>query len=213
MDVSNQSRTVPPEEERGPRARTMRLLVETAVGLMQGGRVPSVSDVAEAAKVSRATAYRYFPSQAALVATVVDEALGPILEWRSSLNGAEERVASLLSTSLPRLDAFEATFRAALMLSLDQWARERAETLGGEAPFTRGHRIDLLRKATAPVADRLGPAAFERLVKALSLVFGIEALIVLKDIGHSDAEETRAILLWAARALVRQAMEDGRQAE
>ena len=70
--------------ERGPRARTKRLMLETATRLMQAGVTPSVSEVAEAAEVSRATAYRYFPSQAALVHAVVDEGLGPILTWQSA---------------------------------------------------------------------------------------------------------------------------------
>src|SRR5688572_16214653 len=49
-------------EARGARARTRKLMLETAIELMQSGGTPSVSDVAEAAEVSRATAYRYFPS-------------------------------------------------------------------------------------------------------------------------------------------------------
>jgi AcrR family transcriptional regulator len=32
---------------------------------------------------SRATAYRYFPTQAAMIQDAVDEALGPILAWHS----------------------------------------------------------------------------------------------------------------------------------
>ena len=60
-----------------------RHMLATAIRLMQDGFIPSVSDVAEAAEVSRATAYRYFPSQAAMVQAVVDEALGPILAWHS----------------------------------------------------------------------------------------------------------------------------------
>ena len=42
---------------------------------------------------------------------------------------------------LPRIDVFEATFKAALKLSLEQWARDRAGTLGEEPAFKRGHRI------------------------------------------------------------------------
>ena len=41
-----------------------------------------MAELAEAAAVSRATAYRYFPSQSALIAAVVDQSLGPILQWR-----------------------------------------------------------------------------------------------------------------------------------
>ena len=203
MAVSNQERTLPDAEERGARARTARLMLDTAVHLMQSGVVPSVSDVAEAAEVSRATAYRYFPSQAALVHAVVDAALGPILDWTSQSADAGERTRDLLERSLPRIDAFEATFRAALKLSLDQWAQRQAGTLGNEPAFTRGHRVDLLRDAIAPLRGGVSDADSERLAKALSLLFGIEALIVMKDIWGASAEEAQDIVQWAAAVLVR----------
>ena len=117
-------------------------MLETAIMLMQKGQTPSVSDVAEAAEVSRATAYRYFPSQAALVEAVVDEGLGPILEWQSDNRDAESRVLDLLSLTMPRIAEFEATFKAALKLSLEQWAKRQAGTLGDEPPFRRGHRVE-----------------------------------------------------------------------
>lgn len=178
-------------------------MLETATGLMQGGVIPSVTEVAEAAQVSRATAYRYFPTQAALVHAVVDEALGPILQWKSSSTDAEERTLDLFGSAMPRIDEFEATFRAALKHSLDQWAARQAGTFGAEPPFTRGHRVDLLRDAIAPLRGRVGEQQLDRLAKALSLLFGIEALVILKDIWGVDAEETRGVAEWAARALVR----------
>lgn len=192
----------------GPRARTGRLMLETAIRLMQEGGTPSVSEVAEAAGVSRATAYRYFPSQAALVGAVVDEALGPILTWTSASQEPARRVAELIATGLPRIEAFEATFKAALKLSLDQWARGRAGTLGEEPEFKRGHRTDLLRDALAPLEGRLPQAQFERLAQALSLVFGVEVLTVLKDIWGLGSQETQSVAQWAASALVGAALEE-----
>lgn len=203
MDISRQSST--DEIERGPRARTRRLMLETASRLMQSGVTPSVTEAAEAAGVSRATAYRYFPSQAALVQAVVDEGLGPILTWKSDAKDAEARVDDLIGTSLPRIEAYEATFKAALKLSLDQWARRQAGTLGDEPRFTRGHRVDLLKDAIAPLRGKLSMAQFERLAQALSLVFGVEVLIVLKDIWGLDGEETQSVARWAAAALVKAA--------
>ena len=185
-------------------------MLETAVSLMQGGIVPSVSDAAEAAEVSRATAYRYFPNQAALVDAVVDEALGPILEWKSDSSDACERTRDLLETSLPRIDAFEATFRAALKHSLDQWAQRQAGTLGQEPAFTRGHRMELLREALAPLRGKVAEHTLDRLTKALSLLFGIEALIVLKDIWGADAAETQDVLFWAAELLTAGAIAEGK---
>ncbi len=211
MDVSRQSEAsavAGRELEKGPRARTRRLMLETATRLMQAGATPSVSEVAEAAQVSRATAYRYFPSQAALVQAVVDEALGPILTWRSGSQDAERRVAALIDSAMPRIEAFEATFKAALKLSLDQWARRQAGTLGSEPTFARGHRKDLLTDAIAPLEDRLPPRAFDRLAQSLSLIFGVEMLVVLKDIWGLGSAETLSVAQWAAAAMVRAAMEE-----
>lgn len=195
-----------PADARGPRARTNKLMLETAIGLMQRGLSPSVSDVAEAAGVSRATAYRYFPSQAAMVHAAVDYGLGPILEWSSESDDAEERIADLLETSMPRISAFEATFRAALKLSLDQWASRQAGTLGPEPLFKRGHRVKVLQDAVAPLRRTLSAEAFDRLAKALSLVYGLEVFLVLKDIWGLGAEEVRSVNHWAARALIRTAI-------
>jgi len=206
MLVSRQESEVAAEAERGPRARTRRLMLDTASRLMQAGVTPSVSEVAEAAGVSRATAYRYFPSQAALVQTVVDEGLGPILTWRSDATDARCRVAELFDTAMPRIEAFEATFKAALKLSLEQWAKRQAGTLDGEPPLTRGHRVELLKDALAPLMGILDRPGFERLAQALSLVFGVEVLIVLKDIWGLGSADTLAVAQWAARSLVDAAM-------
>lgn len=206
MGVSFSEKGLVAAEQRGARARTRKLMLETATALMQKGITPSVSDVAEAAEVSRATAYRYFPSQAALVTAVVDEGLGPILSWQSDSEDAEERLADLLDLSMPRILEFESTFKAALKLSLEQWAQRQAGTLGEEPPFKRGHRVVLLQSALAPLRKTLPKKQFERLAKALSLVYGLEVLIVLKDLWGLEFEETRSVAQWAAQALVRAAV-------
>ena len=150
--------------ETGPRARTRKLLLETAMQLMQSGRAPSVTDVAEAAEVSRATAYRYFPTQAALVQAAVDEALGPILDWRSTSNDAEQRVEELLGFSYPRIDEYEATLRAALLQAMDQWSAapgRDARRRGADRP-RQPARADRQRIGAAARHDRtarLRPAA------------------------------------------------------
>jgi AcrR family transcriptional regulator len=177
-------------------------MLQAAMNLMQSGITPSVTEVAEAAEVSRATAYRYFPSQAALVQAVVDEALGPILKWQSADPDPRNRIKNLIETAMPRIDEFEATFKAALKLSLDQWAQRQAGTLGNEPRLTRGHRVDLLKDVTAPLKGKVSAAKRERLEQALSLVFGVETLVVLKDIWGLSAAEAQTVAAWAATALV-----------
>lgn len=183
-----------------------RTLLDTAMGLMQSGRIPSVSDVAEAAGVSRATAYRYFPTQAAMIQDTVQEALGPILAWSSDAEDPEERITELLAFAYPRIEAYEATHRATLLLSLYQWAQRTAGTLGSEAVIVRGNRRDLLINAAAPLRKHLGHQAFDRLTQSLSLVFGTEAFVVLKDIWGLGSEDARRVAIWAAHALVRAAV-------
>src|SRR4051812_46449790 len=58
------------EEPRGrerQRRRTKRALLAAADEVFAEGRVPTVAEVAERADVARATAYRYFPTQEALL--------------------------------------------------------------------------------------------------------------------------------------------------
>jgi len=211
MEISRQSSDAAVIPERGPRARTRKLMVTTASRLMQAGLTPSVSEVAEAAEVSRATAYRYFPSEVALVHAVVNEALGPILEWSGEGDDAETRVCDLFEKSLPRIAEFEATFKAALRLSLDQWAREQVGALGQEPRFRRGHRIELLNQALAPLKGRLPTREFDRLAQALSMIFGVEIYTVLKEIWGLSAERSAGVAQWSARALVRAAVAEAEE--
>ncbi len=137
-----------------------------------------------------------------MVQAVVDEALGPVLAWRSGHNDADRRVGDLFTFAFPRLLEYEATHRAALSQALDQWIRRQAGTLGGEQRIVRGNRKGLLRDALAPLKKCVPAQTFDKLAQSLSLIFGIEAIIVLKDIWGLNDEAVRRLALWAAHALV-----------
>jgi AcrR family transcriptional regulator len=199
--------------DRGPRARMRKTMLDAAMRLMQDGLIPSVSDVAGAAQVSRATAYRYFATQASLIQAAVDEALGPILAWKSESRDAEERVTQLVTFAYPRMEFYEATLKAALRLALDQWARKHAGTLGDEAPMVRGHRIALLDSAVAPLKGKLSGQGFDRLTQALSLIFGTEAFVVLKDIWGLDRKHAQDVALWTCHALIQSALAEESKAK
>jgi AcrR family transcriptional regulator len=208
MLVSGQERRLTESAGKGPRARMRKIMLDAAMGLMQAGLIPSVSDVAEAAQVSRATAYRYFPTQAALIQAAVDEALGPILAWTSDSKDPEERVTELVTFAYPRMENYEATLKAALRLALDQWARRHAGMLGDEAPMVRGHRIGLLNSAVQPLKGKLTQDGFERLTQAMSLIFGTEAFVVLKDIWGLDRKRAEGVALWTCHALIQAALKE-----
>lgn len=89
------------------RAKTHRLLLASAMTLYGEGAFPSITDLAAHAQVSRATAYRYFPTQSALITAVVAESLGPILEWRPQDDDALKRIQQLLTLAYPQMERHE----------------------------------------------------------------------------------------------------------
>ena len=201
--------TPPPcAPERGVKAATFRLLLETAMSIIQtDGHIPSVAETAVRSKVSRATAYRYFPSRSALITAVIDSSLGPVRTHASDLPDARERLHELFKNTFPRFKEFEPQLRAAAQLALEQWAQERAGLLE-EEPYRRGHRVRILEHALEPLAPDLPKAVYDRLHRALSVVYGIEPYVILKDIwGVSDREVERTAL-WMADAMVDAAMRE-----
>jgi hypothetical protein len=127
-----------------------------------------------------------------MLGAVVAEALGPILDWGDDGTVGEARIASLYRTAFPRLFEHEATFRAALRQSLDPEAED--------AILGRGHRRELLARATAGLD--LPPDQARRLRRGLSLTFGVEAMIVLKDIWGLADSEAEDVAIWAAHAML-----------
>ncbi|CAJ3231694.1 TetR family transcriptional regulator [Burkholderia pseudomallei] len=193
-----------PETLSETRTQTRELLLQTALSMLEQGWFPSITELANASGVSRATAYRYFPSQAALVSTVVDESLGPVLQWQPTSTSVEARVNELLDFAYPRMEQHEGALRAALQVALHQWANERARRAQDEPKYRRGNRRRLLTLAVEPmVRAGVDPAVAERLAQALSLLYGTEAMVVLKDIWGLDFRQFMNVIKWMSSARVR----------
>lgn len=193
------------------RARTRRLLIDTAMSMYEQGAFPSITEVANAAQLSRATAYRYFPTQSALVSAMVDESLGPILAWQPTQPDARQRIAELLTFAYPRMLQHEGVLRAALHLSLQQWADNRSNP-NNEEKLIRGNRKRLLKLAVEPLEGKLTPEALQRVIHAFSLIYGSEVFMVLKDIWHLDDAGIQDVTQWMGKAILLQAETDAKQA-
>ncbi|MBL8318699.1 MAG: TetR family transcriptional regulator [Burkholderiaceae bacterium] len=191
----------PPAPERGVKAATFRLLLDTAMEIVRDGHIPGVAEVAVRSRVSRATAYRYFPSRSALVTAMIDASLGPVRDFVSDKPDAHQRVRELFAYMFPRFVEFEPQMRAAAQLALEHWALEHTGLLE-EEPFRRGHRVNILSHALAPLKHELPPAVHRRLHHALSVVFGIESRVVLKDIWALPDAEVLRVAQWMADALI-----------
>ena len=73
----------------------------------------------------------------------------------------------------------------------------------------RGYRrIEWIALALAPVKKTLGKRRYERLVSALAMCVGIEALIVLRDLRGLRESEAEEVSRWAARTLLRESLEE-----
>jgi AcrR family transcriptional regulator len=187
--------------------RTFDSLMACAMRMTSRGQVPSVSDLAAAAGVSRATAYRYFPSRSKLISAVVDESLAPVRRWDSRSTDGVARVRELFTKTFPLFKGYEAQMRAALQLALEHWTAERADTLE-EEPFRRGFRKGILERTASPLRARLGAKRFDRLIKALSLTYGIEPYVVMKDIWGANDREIEDLVRWVADALLAAALRE-----
>jgi AcrR family transcriptional regulator len=185
--------------------RTRAALLRAARDLIALGQTPSIADTADAAKVSRATAYRYFTRQDELLAEVpLDEAAPTITSLFSedAPTDPEDRVALVQNALYDLSRDHETEFRLFLRTSVTRALRD-AE--GTSDPFRGARRTALLAEALAPLAGELTPAEIERLKTALAMLVGTEPMIVLRDVLRLDHDQARESGEWAVRQLVRAA--------
>ncbi|OLU01766.1 TetR family transcriptional regulator, partial [Achromobacter denitrificans] len=76
--------------------------------------------------------------------------------------------------------------------------------------LVRGHRVDILQRAIAPLAAELTPAQQARVAQALSLVYGTEVFLVLKDIWKLELPELTDVVRWTANAIIAQALAEAK---
>lgn len=185
--------------------RTRAAVVAAAKDLLHQGITPTVAQAAEAALVSRTTAYRYFPTQESLLVELsvnldVDDIEALVAEPVDRAT-ARERVLELLARLNRHVHAEEAQYRTAMRLYQDQWLDAVAK--GEDTPIVReGRRCRWLAQSLAPVRADVSPAELDRLIAGLSLMGGAEAMVVLRDVCQLDADAAVAVTDWAARILL-----------
>jgi AcrR family transcriptional regulator len=180
--------------------RTRNALVAAARELVGKGKSPTVEDAAEAAGISRTTAYRYFKNQAELLSATYPEVAKTSLLPEDPPISAEERldlvVREIVRTVLER----EPQYRTMLRLSLDPATPRESLVL------RQGRAIGWLEDALSPLRSRLSPTQLRRLVLAIRSAVGIEALVWLVDVGGQSREKAAAIMRWTATAILRGAL-------
>jgi AcrR family transcriptional regulator len=185
--------------------RTRAAVVAAAKELLAQGITPTVAQAAEAALVSRTTAYRYFPTQESLLVELsvnldVDD-IEELVAAPVDAEGAAPRALELVNRFNRHVYAQEAQYRAALRLYQDQWLE--ASAAGDADPLVReGRRGRWLEACLEPLAGSVPKADLERLIRALSLVAGPEPMVVLRDVCHLGDDDALALTDWMARVLI-----------
>ncbi len=172
-------------------------------------REPTIDEVADAADVSRRTAYRYFPTHEQLLTETTLEAVRPEVEralarvrWQDD---AEARLDQLVQTVQRLTLEQEHLLRSMIRLTVERRS---------EKGWVRGQRrVEWIEAAIEPLRDRLSPDEFERLVSALSFCLGIEAVLVLRDVRGLSARKSTEVARWAASALLHAAVQGASRPE
>jgi AcrR family transcriptional regulator len=193
-----------PAARSNQRARTRKDLLTAAARLMREGRTPDMDDVAREAQVSRATAYRYFPTiEALLIEAPVDTEVPDA----ASLFAGDAIKDPVARVQKAERAMHEVVYRnqAQLRLMLAASVTRAAERRPG-VPLRQNRRSPLIAAALEPARRDMPKAVYERLAAALALVVGTESMIVMEDVLGLDEKRARDVKSWMIEALVQAAI-------
>lgn len=185
--------------------RTRDALVAAARELVAAGATPTVEGAAEAAAISRTTAYRYFSNQRALLAAAHPETAATSLLPEDPPDDEATRLDLVILAFTRTVLDTESQQRTMLRLSLE--AGERPDL-----PLRQGRGITWFEDALAPLRGELSDAAIHRLAVAVRSATGIEALVWLTDVAGLTREDAVELMRWSAQALLQAAIVDSRGA-
>ncbi len=197
--------------------RTRTAIVQAAAELSRTGREVAMPEIASAALVSEATAYRYFPDLASLLREAIAGQLPTAAEALEAVTGSDdpvERVAAATEFLLRHVLARQGVVRALIAATI---------TRPAEAQARPGLRFGLIDQALAPLAGTAGaagptgsgradsaadPAALTQLKRDLAVVISAEALFSLTDLYGLDPETAIASIRHTATTLTRAALRE-----
>jgi AcrR family transcriptional regulator len=200
------------EDETGranQKRRTRTAIVAACREIMRSGGPVTMPEVAAAALVSEATAYRYFPDLVSLVNEALvgmwpsaAEALQPVAESKDPV----ERVAFACDFLLRRVLAYQGAVRAMISATIG-----RSE-LAAARP---GIRFGLIEEALAPLqanSAATDPEALAQLKLDLAAVLSAEALFTLTDLAGVTPDAAIASLVRTATTITEAALTRSRTA-
>jgi AcrR family transcriptional regulator len=179
--------------------RTHDALLAAARSLLNDGQTPTVEQAADAADISRTTAYRYFPNQRSLLLAAAPTIDRPSLLPPDPPADAASRLELVIAGQIEILRTWEPQLRAALRLSLDQ---EPATPREDRPVLRQGRAIGWIEEALQPLAGSHPQIDRHRLAIAIRAGCGIEAWAWLIDVAAISRDEAAAIMHQSSQALL-----------
>jgi AcrR family transcriptional regulator len=159
--------------------KTREALVGKANELLKKGSLVSIEQTAKEAGISKATAYRYFTNLDSLKreASLQLKAEQPETLFSGiGTNDLAGRLKRLIEYHYHLFIDNEDEFRLFLGSVVTESVSNRGVNQRG------GRRIAMIREALEPLKGKCKKAEIDHMINALSLVFGIESIIILKDL-------------------------------
>ena len=179
--------------------RTRSAILTAARELLGSGAELTMPMVATRALVSEATAYRYFPDLASLLAEAVEKAWPTPAEALAAVAGSTdpvERVGHAAEVLLRDVQANAASVRTMIAAAVVRPAVA--------AHIRPGRRFGLIDEALAPLAAALDPVdgeTFAQLQRDLAVVMSAEAYFILTDLCGLAPEAAIASTVRTARTV------------
>jgi AcrR family transcriptional regulator len=183
--------------------RTRDALIAAAHDLVAEGTTPTVEAAAEAASISRTTAYRYFPSQRALLSAAHPETAVESLLPEDAPDDVATRLDLVVAAFTRMIVDTEPQQRTMLRLSLEADPVERSQL-----PLRQGRAIKWIAEALAPLQPDMSAFELHRLALAIRSATGIEALVWLTDVAGLSRDDATNLMRWSARGLLGAALAD-----
>jgi hypothetical protein len=143
------------------------------------------------------TAYRYFPSQCALLAAAHPETAVESLLPDDPPDDVAARLHIVVGAYTRVILDTESQQRTMLRLSLEADPEERSQL-----PLRQGRVIKWLEEALAPLHPHVPRSELHRLAVAIRSATGIEALSWLTDVAGLSREDATALMRWSAHAML-----------
>jgi AcrR family transcriptional regulator len=182
--------------------RTRTAIVRAAAELSGTGRDVTMPEIARAALVSEATAYRYFPDLLSLLReAIADQLPNPVEAMAPAADSTDpvERVGVATEFLLRHVLARQGVVRAMIAGAI---------TRPTAADARPGLRFGLIEHALAPLDGTGAPAAREQLYRDLAIVVSAEALFNLMDLYRLDQEDAIDSVVHTATTLTRAFLKD-----